>query len=66
VPDLLVAFRGRLLFLEVKDGKKRPSARRLTEDEAAFARRFAGHVFVVLSLDEAVGKIMEPCERTTR
>ena len=30
VPDLLVGFRGRLLLLEVKDGSKAPSRRRLT------------------------------------
>lgn len=34
VPDLLIGFRGRLSLLEVKDGDKAPSRRRLTPDQA--------------------------------
>lgn len=33
VPDLLVGFQGKTLLMEVKDGKKTPSERRLTEDQ---------------------------------
>jgi Holliday junction resolvase len=33
VPDLLVGFQGKTLLMEVKDGRKPPSARRLTEDQ---------------------------------
>lgn len=36
VPDLLCAFRGRLVLLEVKDGNKPPSARKLTADQIDF------------------------------
>ena len=32
--DLLVAYRGTLTLLEIKDGAKKPSERRLTEKEA--------------------------------
>lgn len=31
--DLLVCHRGRVLILEIKDGKKPPSARKLTDQE---------------------------------
>lgn len=41
VPDLLIAKHGRLLLVEVKDGTLRPSARRLSADEDAFAARLA-------------------------
>lgn len=57
VPDLLVMYRGRVELLEVKDGSKPPSARRLTPDEdrwhkAAHARGVTVHV--VTSVDDAL------------
>lgn len=33
VPDLLVGFQGKTLLMEVKDGRKPPSERRLTEQQ---------------------------------
>ena len=33
VPDLLVGFQGKTLLMEVKDGRKTPSERRLTDDQ---------------------------------
>ena len=33
VPDLLVGFQGKTLLMEIKDGRKTPSERRLTEDQ---------------------------------
>ena len=33
VPDLLVGFQGKTLLMEVKDGRKPPSQRQLTEDQ---------------------------------
>lgn len=33
VPDLLVGYQGKTILIEVKDGKKPPSERRLTEDQ---------------------------------
>ena len=35
-PDILVGRDGRLVLMEIKDGEKPPSARKLTEDEAAW------------------------------
>ena len=32
-PDLLVGYQGQTILVEVKDGKKSPSERRLTEDQ---------------------------------
>ncbi len=53
-PDLL-CFRkatGLLRLLELKDGSKKPSARKLTEDEEEFAREFP--VWVVKDVTEAL------------
>lgn len=54
-PDLLTRHvAGYLVLLEVKDGKKPPSARGLTPDEAKFASDWPGAVFTVLSVDDAL------------
>lgn len=42
-PDLVVMWRGRVFFLEVKDGAKTASARLLTPKEQAFSDRCARH-----------------------
>ena len=42
VPDLLVGFQGKTLLLEIKDGKKPPSARRLTEQQITWHGAWRG------------------------
>lgn len=54
VPDLLVSFHGRTLLLEVKDGKKPPSERRLTPGEERWIQAWDGEVHVVNSAEEAL------------
>jgi hypothetical protein len=44
----------RFRFLEVKDGSKPESARKLTKKEAKFIKRFPDMCAVVLSLDDAL------------
>jgi hypothetical protein len=57
-PDLLVGFRGRTICLEVKDGSKPPSARRLTPlEKAFFARWRGGDLFVVDSIEDAIERV---------
>lgn len=53
VPDLLVGFRGINTVLEVKDGGKPPSKRKLTPDEAESHAAWRGQVAVVTNVDEA-------------
>lgn len=57
VPDLLVGFRAQTFLLEVKDGAKAPSARRLTPDEAAWHAGWRGQVATVASIEEALHAI---------
>lgn len=40
-PDLLVAFRGQWYVVEVKDGSKPPSARKLTDKERDWHDKFS-------------------------
>lgn len=52
-PDLVVLWRGVVLLVEVKDGRKPPSARKLTPDELAF-RDLGWPVHVVESVEQAL------------
>ena len=53
-PDLLVGFRGVNLLVEVKDGEKVPSKRKLTPDEERWHDNWRGQVAIVESVDDAV------------
>lgn len=55
-PDLLVHapfYPWKHLLLEVKDGSKPPSARKLTPDQQRFHEKWKGWIHVVTSVDEA-------------
>lgn len=58
VTDLLVLFQGDLFLLEVKDGSKPPSDRKLTPAQAVWHRKFANpNLHVVCNVDEALAAI---------
>jgi len=53
--DLLVWYRGATILMEVKDGNKPPSARRLTDAEQAFHDRWPGdNLHIVLGPEDAI------------
>jgi len=54
VPDLLVATRNGMWLMEIKDGKKSPSKRLLTEDEFEWHWNWKQPVYVVYSVAEAL------------
>lgn len=53
-PDLLVGFRGVNYVLELKDGRKPPSDRRLTPAEQEWHAAWRGQVATVYSIDDAL------------
>jgi Holliday junction resolvase len=53
-PDLVVAFNGRTFLLEIKDGEKIPSKRRLTPDQEKFHAAWTGEIHVVESIEQAL------------
>jgi hypothetical protein len=53
-PDLLVGYRGRNFLIEVKDGAKSPSARKLTDDQEIWHDSWRGAVSVASSVEEAI------------
>lgn len=57
-PDLLVGFGGRTLVLEVKDGAKPPSARKLTDDEVMWFGSWKGEAYVVETAEQAISYLM--------
>lgn len=55
--DLLVGRAGRTFCLEVKDGNKPPSRRRLTKNQVKFHGQWRGHKAVVKDADEAIAAV---------
>jgi len=56
-PDLLVGYGGKNILMEVKDGSKKPSARKLTKDEAIWHDSWGGTVCIVESVADALKEI---------
>lgn len=56
VPDLLVAnASGDLFLMEIKDGNKPPSERKLTADQVKWHSAWKSKVHIVLDIDQAIG-----------
>lgn len=59
--DLIVGYRGRTVLLEVKDGNKPPSARKLTDNEQKFHDTWTGGpLFIVTCVNEALATLSDP------
>lgn len=55
IPDLLVAYKGVTALLELKDGDKFPSQRKLTTAEQKFFDEWTGGLLVIVnSVEEAL------------
>lgn len=69
-PDLLVGYHGANLLVEVKDGAKVPSRRKLTADQVQWHADWRGQVCVVTSVKQAlellVDTAMDSREQTER
>ena len=62
LPDLLVGFRGVTILMEVKDGQKVPSARKLTPAEQKFFEEWRGGIVAIVnSVDEAIDLLKRCC-----
>ena len=56
-PDLVIGFRGLNYLIEIKDGSKFPSQRKLTDDEQEWHDLWRGTVFVANDINEALSII---------
>lgn len=63
-PDILIGAKNRNFLIEIKDGQKIPSQRKLTEDEQKFFARWKGQVNVCNSFDEIMEVINAPIIQT--
>lgn len=59
-PDLLAGRNGINVLLEIKDGSKPPSARKLTRDQVLWHDAWRGQVAVVTSVKEALEAVGVP------
>jgi len=62
VPDLLVGYRGFTILMEVKDGNKTPSQRKLTEAEQKFFDEWTGGLIAIVQSVEDALAILRSCE----
>ena len=58
--DAVVGINGRNLLVEIKDGSKPPSARKLTDDELEFHLFWKGTIHIVESVDD-VARVLKKC-----
>ena len=58
VPDLLIGYGGISYLAEVKDGRKAPSRRTLTEDQAYFVETWQGGTIAIFSSAEQADRWM--------
>lgn len=56
-PDLVIGKRNKNYLVELKDGSKPPSARKLTTDEIDFIDKWHGDVIVAHDLDGILNQI---------
>ena len=61
IPDLLVGYNGYTILMEVKDGAKSPSQRKLTEDEQRFFDEWTGGMLAVVNSVEEALDILKCC-----
>jgi Holliday junction resolvase len=61
LPDLLVGYQGKTILMEVKDGNKVPSGRKLTEAEQKFFNDWRGGLLVIVNSVEEALETLEKC-----
>ena len=57
-PDIVIGYKGINYLIEIKDGKKPPSARKLTPDEVKFHQEWSGQISIIKNLDELLQIIL--------
>ena len=58
VPDLLVGFQGKTLLMEIKDGRKTPSERQLTEAQLKWHGAWRGGALAIVDSPDAALRML--------
>jgi hypothetical protein len=53
-PDVIVGYDGQNLLVEIKDGAKPPSRRKLTADESWFFKNWQGRIIIATSTEDVL------------
>lgn len=56
-PDILIGYKGHNVAIEIKDGSKVPSQRKLTPDEVKFHDEWQGWIEIVYSVDDVINLV---------
>ncbi len=56
-PDICIGLNHKSALVEIKDGKKPPSARALTKDEQKFHEEWKGSLFIVEDLEDVINLV---------
>jgi hypothetical protein len=57
-PDIVIGYNGINYLMEIKDGNKPPSARKLTDAEVKFHNDWRGQIKIVNNLDEVLNLLL--------
>ena len=57
-PDIVIGYKGINYLIEIKDGNKPPSARKLTDSEVKFHQDWKGQIKIVNNLDEVLNLLL--------
>jgi hypothetical protein len=57
-PDIVIGYKGINYLIEIKDGNKPPSARKLTDAEVKFHNDWRGQIKIVNNLDEVLNLLL--------
>jgi hypothetical protein len=57
-PDIVIGYKGVNYLIEIKDGNKPPSARKLTDAELQFHSNWKGQIKIVNNLDEVLNLLL--------
>ena len=57
-PDIVIGYKGINYLIEIKDGNKPPSARKLTDAELKFHNNWHGQIKIITNLDEVLNLLL--------